>query len=158
MKRSVSLLLPVLLLALLFSGCFMGSALFYSEFPSGYTDKREHFDPEGFQDHTDYCKYFYNTAEGFEKDERYLPVSEVGAERVKGYFENFAEFLENTERLDEYEYDFDPACITEDDLVYIVTKEGEPIGRYHHYGRYDDYDVFFFDRAACVLYYIHTNI
>ena len=31
-----------------------------NDVPSGYIDKTEHFQEEGVQDYTDYCKYIYD--------------------------------------------------------------------------------------------------
>ena len=150
MKRMiVSLTALAALICVLCCGCALGQ-LFepYSLFPSGYTDKDEHFDPEGFQDYTDYCKYFYDSAEPFERDGRFKPVADVGVETAAGYFEHFKDCMESEERLDEY--DFDPGIISPDDLVQIIS---DP-----HFTPYDDYDVFLFDVQSKTLYYIHQNI
>ena len=76
---------------------------------------------------------------------------------IRGYFENFREWMALEGRLGEY--DFDLSCVAPDNYVYIKTKEGEPMcdGAYVHW-KYDDYIVYYFDVATCILYYIHTNI
>ena len=61
--------------------------------------------------------------------------------------------LEN--RMDEYTFDI--ASVSFGDYVRIETKEGKPIGE-SRYGKYDDYNVYFFDTDTKTLYYIHTNI
>ncbi len=159
MKR-LAAVLALMLCLVLCCGCVLNSLVrkeFYAKFPSGFTSKEEHFDPDGFQDYTDYCKYVYPDAEGFKADKRFLPVSEVGAENVAGYFENFRDWMESADRLGEY--DFDPACISDDDLVQISTREGEIIGSGEtQFRKYDDYTVWFFDIRTCTMYYIHNNI
>ena len=148
-KRIAALLLAVTLLAAAAcSGCVMGKAGFYAKFPPGFTAKEEHFDPEAFQDSVDYCKYLYESAEGFENDFRFLPVSEAGVEKVRGYFENFREWMETCGRLSEY--DFSSDVISDSDYVRI---ESNP-----HFTDYDDYSVWFFDTESCTLYYVHANI
>ena len=149
------LLCTALLCAALLCGCDASEMLngivrrpFYAKFPSGFTAKEEHFDPNGWMDYTDYCKYFYPDAEGFKADTRFKPVSEVGAESIAGYFENFRGWMEAGGRLSEY--DFDPAMISGDDLVRIET---DP-----RYTEYDDYTLWFFDCGTCVMYYIHADV
>lgn len=141
-----------MLSAAAFGGCALikaaGNSVFYSNFPSGFFAKEEHFDPDGFQDYTDYCKYLYKNAEGFEKDARFMPVSDFGVDKLKGYFDNFRGWMEIEDRLGEY--DFDPSVITPDDLVQVEAEV--------HFSDYDNYDVYFFDRGTNTLYYIHQNI
>lgn len=121
----------------------------------GYTGKEEHFDPEGFLDYVDYCKYYYPSAEAFAASERYAMVTEGDIEVIRGYFENFAGRMRACSR--EQEYDFDPACISPGDYFDVFTMEGEPIDS-RAYRKYDNYDVYFFDVESCTLYYIHSNI
>ncbi len=119
------------------------------QIPAGYLQKEEHFEPNSFQDYTDYCKYWYSDAEPFEQDERWHNVSEEEIGELRGYFENFRGWMEAEKRLDEY--DFDSNCIGAGDSVRIE------IG-YTPWSRYDDYTVYFFDAESGILYYIHNNI
>ncbi|MBR0134984.1 MAG: hypothetical protein IJM18_02185 [Clostridia bacterium] len=142
------------LLTALFCGCEKLD-LQYRGIPSGFIGSEEHMDEEGFRQYTDYCKYYYPGPEKFVKNKRYKPVSEVGTETVKGYFDDMETRLQAFGRLEEY--DFDPAMISEDDLVRIVTKEGEPVGCSGRYEEYANYDVWLFDTETNTLYYIHNN-
>lgn len=148
MKKLIPMLVMIVLFAAISCGCSILNSAFYAKFPSGFTDKEEHFDPDGFQDSVDYCKYFYPSAEAFENDDRFESVGTVGAEKVKSYFDDFADWMDTCGRLDEY--DFDPATISDDDFVCI---KSEP-----HFTDYDDYDVYYFDVRTLTLYYIHANI
>lgn len=141
----------VLLFLLLLQGCAGVTAIprVEDEIPAGFTQKEEHFDPDGFQDYVDYCKYWYPHGEAFEKDPHWHPVSEEEIEGIRGYFENFRDWMETDDRLGEY--DFDPACIDAGDYVRIE------IGS-THWSQYDDYTLYFFDGETGVLYYIHANI
>ena len=126
----------------------------FEPIPWGYVGKEEHFDPYGWQDYTDYCKYRYWSVIPFQLDARYHIVSEDEITNIIDYFDNFMSWMRASDRLDEY--DFDPACINAGDYIHIDTKEGEPIGQ-RHYGRYECYTLCFFDRETRTLYYIHNN-
>ncbi len=124
---------------------------------NGYYDKEEHYDPNGFQDYTDYCKYFYNEKydDKFKKNKLYSQVSEEDISNIISYFENFKEWMNLSNRSDEY--DFSESSITQGDYVYIKTKEGEKIGD-TYYDKFDNYSVYFYDTEKHTLYYIHSNI
>ena len=149
MKR----LFSIILLCAILSGC---GILGNSCIPKGYSSAEEHFDSNGFQDYTDYCKYIYpeNSAERFAA-KGYSEVNEADVENLAGYFENFSGWMEVENRSGEF--DFDASCINEGDYFIIESKEGTPIGS-SAYGKYDDYTVYFFDIETDTLYYIHTNI
>ena len=127
-------------------------SVYYGKLPEGWFDKEEHFDTDGIQDFTHYCKYFYDSPDAVFADERYKSVAEVGEDTVRGYFENFRDWMEAADRLDEY--DFSEAQITPDDRVYIINKLADEGTQWF----YADYDVFFFDTETRTLYYIHSNI
>ena len=150
MRRIPFLLL--LLSAVLLTGCF---SVFGSAVPKGYVSADEFFDPHPTQDATDYCKYYYEDKSVFESSSSFRRMTEEDVESVRGYFSNFAGWMETCGRADEY--DFDPGQVSPGDYVRIVTKEGERLGNFT-YGRYDNYTVYFFDSETCILYYIHTNI
>ena len=144
-KRSNKLIafLLVLLLSCAAVGC-AGVSTVERKIPAGYLQKEEHFDPDGFQDYTDYCKYWYPDATPFEQDERWHEVSEAELEEIRGYFEDFQKWMETQGRLDKY--DFDPACIGMGDYVRFDKRSMA------------NYTVFFFDTESGILYYIHSNI
>ena len=158
MKRTVCVILAALLggLALCWLAVKGWNSYYYQTngILRGYTAKEEHFEKDAIQDSTDYCKYFYASAEPFEKDGRYRRITEADAAEIKGYFADFAEWMETGDRLEEY--DFDDGIINAGDFVYLRTKEGQPMGRMR-YGKYDCYTICFFDVESCVLYYIHSN-
>ena len=145
----------VLLLAM---GCFLLAAVFIPTdygVPPGCLKAEKHFDRDGWQDSVDYGKFFYASCQPAEQDARYHMVTEAEMKAVEEYFANFADWMEACGRA--AEYDFQPGTVTTGDYVYIVTKEGNPIGT-GTFARYDDYTVRLFDAETCVLYYIHANI
>lgn len=158
MKRTVCVILAALLggLALCWLAVKGWNSYHYWDYgiPRGYTAREEHFDKDAFMDCTDYCKYFYASAEPFEKDGRYRRITEADAAELKGYFADFCSWMRAADRLEEY--DFDDGIINAGDFVYLRTKEGQPMGRMR-YGKYDFYTICFFDVESCVLYYIHSN-
>ena len=146
---------------ILFIGILIISFAFYNlqdkAIINGYYDKAEHYNPNGFQDYTDYCKYFYNEKydDKFKKNKLYSQVSEEDISNIISYFENFKEWMNLSNRSDEY--DFSESSITQGDYVFIKTKEGEKIGD-TYYEKFDSYSVYFYDIEKHTLYYIHSNI
>ena len=127
----------------------------FKPIPAGYIAKEEHFDPDGFQDYTDYCKYRYDSAEAFRRDARYHEITQDEIENVIGYFEDFEEWMRMENRLDEY--DFDLSYISAGDFLLLDTKEGSE-EFFGDYAKYVDYTVYLFDTDTLTLYYIHNNI
>ncbi len=146
MKQPVCLILAALLCAVL-PGCGSAYDHFYG-IPGGYTASEEHFEKDAWQDSADYCKYVYPSPEPFEKDGRYSVVTEADVAEIRGYFADFAEWMETQDRM--AEYDFDDSIIGVGDRVYLRTRGS--------HDKYEDYTVCFFDSETCVLYYIHANI
>ena len=123
--------------------------------PNGFIGKETHFDGDGFQDFTDYCKYYYRDSFPFTDNPKYRCTTAEDLDELRGYFRNFREWMAIEGRLDEF--DFDISRIAPDNYVYIRTREHEPIGDPDVW-KYADYTVYYFDVSTCVLYYIHTNI
>lgn len=140
-----------ILAMLVVTGC---SFLKNEYIPDSFISSDEFIDRDAFQDHADYCKYYYeenNTL--FSENKSYSAIEDI--DEIKGYFKSFEEFISQTERADIY--DFDVNIITNDDFVHIETKEGNQIGD-GRYEKYDDYSVYLYDKEGCILYYIHLNI
>lgn len=152
MKKYMRILLAALLICTL-SGCGTNRD---AHIPDGFIRAEEHWDPDGIQDYTDFCIYWYDTVRPIQADSVYREVTEDDIPRLLGYFSNFRGWMEAEHRMDEYS--FDDGCITPGDFFFVKTKEGQPIGKSSVYGVYDNYSVFFFDRETLTLYYIHTNI
>ena len=151
-RKAVISLLVFLVIGLLLFSCdwnMLGKAI-----PAGYIRKEEHFDPSGWQDFTDYCKYQYGSALPFEGDARYHVVSDAELAEIIGYYEDFSEWMRVSNRLDEF--DFDTACINAGDYCLIDDMEGRPIGE-NSYEKYENYNLYYFDRETLTLYYMHSN-
>lgn len=151
MKRLLSLILALTVLLSL-SGCGLNSI------PDGYTEKDEHFEKNAIQDTVDFANYKYDSIDRLRNSEcyeYYKTVSEGDIENLKGYFENFVEWL-NDERL--AEYSFDTSCISEGDYYLLETEEGKSMGDGYFYGKYDIYRLYFFDAETLTLYFIHADV
>ncbi len=155
-KKVLKIWLLLLLLVLTCKSFTACAQLAAKPIPAGYIGKEEHPDPDGFQDHVDFCMYRYASEEPFRQDARYHPVTGEETGEIAGYFAIFRGWMAADDRL--HEYGFDPSCIGAGDYVLIETREGKPIGQDGRYGKYDCYSVYFFDVGSLTLYYIHANI
>ena len=139
-------------------GAFMmlfGCSRKMSDIPK-YKEKECHFS-EGVQDHTDYCKYFYdeNDVKKFKNHDKYKQVNSQDIENIKSYFKNFEIWVKEQNYYEKYDFDYQKQ-IKEGDYFYIVTKEDMKIGD-DMYGKFDYYDVYYFDTSKFILYFIHSN-
>jgi len=114
-----------------------------SDIPRGYTQKEEHFDENGFQDYTDYCKYYYADTSVIENNKRFQKLTADQVQDIKAYFKDFAQWMETEGRSEEN--DFAPSCINAGDYVCKIKDS------------FEDYTILFFDIQSGVLYYIHHN-
>ena len=117
-------------------------------------DSSDCYYSDGFQDFTNYCKYYYS-----EKDDvldklpnsRYFKnVSPDDIAEINSYFDNFEGWLKFVDYKDEY--DFQRNIIDTEDYFYIENDETEEEQKYW------DYDVYFFDVQTKTLFFIHNNI
>ncbi len=113
MKRIITFIL-VFMMTLILSACAFGQKV-----PKGYINAEEHFDTEGFQDYTDYCKYYYQDKSAVEKDARYSRVSKADIAAISNYF---AHFRSSAATDVANAYDFNPDSISEGDYVLIFTE------------------------------------
>ncbi len=131
----------------------------------GEYEREEFYSSGGFQDYTDYGKYYFSKVPNFEENEYFAPVGTSDIEVLCGYVDNFdswvnaiaaGAYTESGRALVE-NYDLDRTVIDESDYFYIYDKMGEPIGE-SEYEQYECYDVYIFDTSSCILYYFHNNI
>ena len=113
---------------------------------------------EGFQDYTDYCKYYFSkdsVVENLEENKYFEIVNDNDIEEIKSYFENFKGWVEYEEFKDNYDFKYE--CIDTSDYFYIENKD--TCEKYKDYpDKYSAYNVYFFDVQTKILYYIHSNI
>ncbi len=154
--KKILIVLIVLLLLVAAAICVLNSEWYQEKrhkvflasrkIPEGFISSEEHWDQDGWQDFVDYAKFLYKDDSVFAGDLEYSKVTEADIPRLKGFFDNFRQWMKVEERLNEY--DFDPSCLDASDLFRLVEK----------YPNYDDYDIWFFDSQTLTLYYFHANI
>ena len=109
---------------------------------------------DGFQDYTDYCKYYYanqeNVLEKVKNNPYFKPVTPDDITELNRYFDNFEGWLEYVDYKDKY--DFQRNIIDTEDYFYIENNETEEEHKYWNY------DVYFFDVQTKTLFFIHNNI
>ena len=122
-------------------------------------ESREFYTSGGFQDYTDYAKYFYDsiTAQDLESSEHFTVTTDEDVEEILLHIDDFERAVAVTAEELRENYDFDKSIVSEGDFFYIETKEGEPIGQ-GTYDKFDNYSVYYFDIDAQILYYFHHNI
>lgn len=121
-------------------------------------ESSECYSGEGFQDFTNYCKYYFPKdgaiIENLKDNKYFKEATDNDVEEIKSYFENFKDWVE----FEEYKnkYDFRDECIDTEDYFYIENKDNYE--RYKHYDKYEAYNIYFFDVQTMTLYFLHSNI
>ena len=148
-------LLPVTLLFGLWVHNYQKSAL--ASLPD--YESREFYTSGGFQDYTDYAKYFYDsiTAQDLESSEHFTVTTDEDVEEILLHIDDFERAVAVTAEELKENYDFDRSIVTEGDYFCIETKFGEPIGQ-GFYEKFHNYSVCYFDIDAQIMYYFHHNI
>lgn len=163
MKKFCLILLAIILgICLLVSMMFFG--FLYSHQKSVISslpdyESREFYTSGGFQDYTDYAKYFYDsiTAQDLESSERFTVTTDENVEEILLHIDDFERAVAVTAEELKENYDFDRSIVTEGDYFCIETKFGEPIGQ-GFYEKFHNYSVYYFDIDAQIMYYFHHNI
>ncbi|MBR2934148.1 MAG: hypothetical protein IKB79_01015 [Oscillospiraceae bacterium] len=122
-------------------------------------DRSECYYGEGFQDYTDYCKFYFpedsNIVETLKENNYFRPATARDVEEVKSYFNNFEGWVKYEEYKDKY--DFEADCIDTSDYFYIENKD--TCEKYADYpDKYAAYNVYFLDTQTKTLFFIHSNI
>ncbi len=122
-------------------------------------ESKEFYTSGGFQDYTDYAKYFYDsiTVEDLESSEYFTVTTDEDVEEILLHIDDFEGWVEAVGGELKENYDFDRSIVTVGDYFCIETKDGEPIGQ-GFYEKFDNYSVYYFDVDAQILYYFHNNI
>lgn len=116
-------------------------------------EKEEYFSSGGFQDYTDYAKYTYRISESdIAQNEFLCPVMEENIPTILEYVENFEGWVEICKDFPSESYDFDKALISMGDYFFISNHYEEPERAFWNYNLY------YFDVDASILYFFHSNI
>ena len=125
----------------------------------GEYEKKEFFTSGGFQDYTDYAKYYFTSANAAEN--KYLnKIQETDFAIINTHlddFEGWIEIIKDSEPSSEVvvNYDFDREIIDTEDYFYIDSEEHTWSDGHTALVRYN---IYLFDAQTQVLYYFHNNI
>lgn len=117
------------------------------------------FTSGGFQDYTDYAKYYYISAKV--AGNKYLEeIQETDLVAINTHLDDFEKWIEAIKDSDAsnevvVNYDFDREIIDTDDYFYIDSEEHTWSDGYTSLVRYN---IYFFDTQTQVLFYFHNNI
>ena len=117
-------------------------------------DNSDCYYSDGFQDYTDYCKYYYSQQDDvldkLENNKYFRKVTADDLAEINGYFDDFEGWLNYVDYKDKY--DFQRNCIDAEDYLYIENDETMDERKYWNY------DVYLFDVQTKTLFFIHNNI
>ena len=157
MKKQIAAVLVCVVLLLSISSCAVPEDKVITSL--GEYEKKEFFTSGGFQDYTDYAKYFFISDNVV--DNKYLnKIQEADFDIINMYlddFEGWIETIKNSEPSSEVvvNYDFDREIIDTEDYFYIDSEEHTWSDGYTSLVRYN---IYLFDSQTQVLYYFHNNI
>ena len=122
-------------------------------------DNSDCYYSDGFQDYTDYCKYYYSQQDDvldkLKNSPYFKNATPDDVVEINNYFDNFEGWLEYVDYKDKY--DFQRNIIDTEDYFYIENNETSE--RYAAYlDKYSAYNVYFFDVQTKTLFFIHSNI
>lgn len=157
MKKQIAAVLACVVFLLSITSCAVPEDKVIASL--GKYEKHEFFSSGGFQDYTDYAKYYYTTAKV--ADNKYLKkIQETDLDIINTHLDDFEGWIETIKRTDAsnevvVNYDFDRGIIDAEDYFYIDSEEHT----------WDDghtslvkYNIYLFDTQTQVLYYFHNNI
>ena len=157
MKKLLAIILVLCVFALSMASC---AALEDNVAASlGEYNNREFYTSGGFQDYTDYAKYYYTSPEVAEN--KYLKeIKETDLETINAHlddFEGWVETIKKSEPSSEVvvNYDFDRKIIDTEDYFYIDSEEHTWNDGHTSLVKYN---IYLFDTQTQVLYYFHNNI
>lgn len=110
----------------------------------------------GFQDYTDYAKYYYEgvDAQMLQRTGRFQEITEGDLATIISYIQDFECWVATVGGEVQENYDFDRSMLCAGNFYYIKSKyESEGPER-----RFWNYNVYYFDLDAQILYYFHNNI
>ena len=157
MKKQIAVVLVCVVFLLSINSCAVPEDKVIASL--GKYEKYEYFTSGGFQDSTDYAKYFFSSANVVEN--KYLnKIQETDYAIINTHLDDFEGWIETIK--DSYpscevvvNYDFDREIIDVEDYFYIDSEELTWSDGYTSLVRYD---IYLFDTQTQVLYYFHNNI
>lgn len=157
MKKTLILFLIAVCLFTLLAACVIPKNKVLASLGE-YRD-HEFYTCGGFQDYTDYAKYYYDSVD-FTDNEYFSIIEQSNMDALNEHLDNFESCIEAHGYSDAsseivVNYDFDRSLIDSEDYLYI---DSEKHTRDDGYTLLVNYDVYFFDTQTNTLYYFHNNI
>ena len=116
-------------------------------------EKKGIYSSGDFQDFTDYAKYFYQISQATIAQNKFLrPLAEEDIPKIIEYLENFEEWVCACQELPAESFDFDKSIISVGDYFYVSNYNEEQDRAFWNYNLY------YFDMDASVLFFLHNNI
>lgn len=157
MKKQIAVVLVCVVFLLSISSCAVPEDNVIASL--GKYEKNEYFTSGGFQDYTDYAKYFFTSANVAENT--YLnKIQETDFAIINTHlddFEGWIATIKDRESSSEVvvNYDFDRKIIDAEDYFYIDSEEHTWSDGHTSLVKYN---IYLFDTQTQVLYYFHNNI
>ena len=157
MKKQIAAVLVCVVFLLSISSCAVPEDKVIASL--GEYEKNEFCTSGGFQDYTDYAKYYFTSANVVEN--KYLnKIQETDFAIINTHlddFEGWIETIKDSEPSCEVvvNYDFDREIIDVEDYIYIKSEERTWSDGFT---TLVNYNIYFFDTQTQVLYYFHNNI
>lgn len=159
MRKTLSLILTALLLALVLSACTAPEDKALNSL--GEYKSYEYYIEGVFQDFTCYAKYYYDSVD-FTNNEYFSKIGSSDMDVLNEHLDDFESWIE-TYRKDYasceivINYDFDRSIIDSEDYLYIESKQyNDPWNDGNMV--FASYNIYFFDIQTNTLYYFHNNI
>ena len=150
MLRTIALILALMLIFSL-SSCFADPVI--RALPE--YQKKERYESDGFQDYTDYAKYYYEgiTAETLEKTGLFQEMTQGDIGKLQVYLNDFEAWVKVVGGEVQANYDFRREMLTPGNFYYLEAEHAQDSVEILY-----SYDIYYFDLDAQILYYFHNNI
>ena len=155
--KSTAIILSLIILILTLSSCIAPEDKVLNSL--GECRSCEFYTCGGFQDYTDYAKYYYDSVD-FTDNEYFSKIEQSDIDALNEHLDDFESCIEAHGYNDAsseivVNYDFDRSLIDSEDYLYI---DSEKHTWDDGYTSLVNYDVYFFDTQTNTLYYFHNNI
>lgn len=148
MKKFVSYCLIVITVVSL-SGC---RSSLDTNIIKEFSSKNEYYDSEGFKDYTDYAEYYYENSNKFSESKIYKKVSKIDIEELTEFFEDYSQWIVYRDGYENwFSFDYKSQLKENDYFILNIKNSAEPYGKFHNY------DIYYFDVEKSILYYFHNN-
>ena len=157
MKKNIAVALVCVIFLLTITSCAVPEDKVIASL--GEYEKKEFFTSGGFQDYTDYAKFYFTSA-NVEENKYLSKIQETDFAIIITHLDDFEEWIATIKNGDPssevvVNYDFDRGIIDIEDSFYI---DSEVHTWSDGHTSLVKYNIYLFDTQTQVLYYFHNNI